>query len=195
MIRMIAGIHHPGASRLRDGGIMRHLKLGLLCAVIVLAGCERRQRPAPPRPAPPPETVQPAISTAAYFATAASIDLLSIRASEHAMRHSADARTRQIAQMLLQDHRGTSSQLSMAGRRLNMLPSATLLPRHQALLTQLQASADMDSLYRRQMLAVHEEAVRLQDAYAERGDSPTLRPVAKSAATVERRHLERLRGL
>lgn len=174
---------------------MRQLKIGLLCAVIFIAGCERRERPAPPRPVPPPTTVQPAISTAAYFATAASIDLFTIRASEHALRHSASARTQQAAQMLLQDHRGTSAQLSMAGRRLNLLPSATLLPRHQALLTALQASTDFDRLYRQQLLSVHEEAARLQSAYAERGDSPTLRPVAEAAASIERRHLERLRAL
>ena len=175
---------------------MRHWKVGLLCAAVLVAGCERRERPAPPRPTvPPPTTAQPVISTAAYFATAASIDLFAIRASEHALRHSANARTRQVAQMLLQDHRGTSAQLSMAGRRLNMLPSATLLPRHQVLLTSLQSSTDLDRLYRQQLLSAHEEAVRLQSAYGERGDSATLRPVAEAAAIIERRHLERLRSL
>ena len=57
---------------------------------------------------------------------------------------------------MIADHQGTSAQLSFGGRRLNLLPSATLLPAHQALFDELSASGDFDATYRRQQIAVHQ---------------------------------------
>jgi putative membrane protein len=95
--------------------------------------------------------------------------------------------------MMISAHKGTSSQLSLAGRRLNLLPSATLSPRYQAMLDSLQAAANFDAVYRQQQTAVHREAVALHSAYAARGTSPTLRPVAAAILPVLQRH-QRLLG-
>ena len=102
----------------------------------LLAGCASRA-PAPRGPSPAPPVVVPSIAplaSAAYVAMASSIDLFEIRSAELALQRSRDADHRALAEMLIEAHKGTSAQLSFAGRRLNLLPSATLLPRHQAML-------------------------------------------------------------
>jgi putative membrane protein len=166
----------------------------------MLAGCGRREAPAPqPQPYPSTRPVPPsgarALPTTSYVATSASIDLYDIRAGELALQRSGDARIRDYASRLVEDHRGTAAQLSYAGRRLNLLPSAEMAPPHQAMFDALTASADFDSEFRRQQLDIHQQAVRMHNAYGARGESPTLRPVAANAAAVEARHLAALRSL
>ncbi len=179
-------IHRLGAAAIATG-----------LAVLVLAGCQPSERA--PRPRPPGPIVQPppgpTVSAAAYMASAASIDLFEIQSSQMALSRSRHAFHRNFASMMIGAHRGTSAQLSFAGRQLNLLPPATLLPRHQAMLAELSSSADFDGTYHRQQIAVHEEALRLHSSYARNGASPTLRPVAANAAPIVRRHLEMMRAM
>jgi putative membrane protein len=165
-------------------------------AILAVAGCQPGEQA--PRPRPPGPVVRPpgaAISAAAYVATAASIDLFEIQSSQLALSRALHPRHREFAAMMIRAHRGTSAQLSFAGRRLNLLPHPLLLPRHQAMLSELSASSDFDGTYHRQQIAIHEEALRLHSAYAGRGTSPTLRPVAANAVPIVRRHLEMMRAM
>lgn len=159
---------------------------------LVVAGCGRREAPPAPRPFPsrPPVIVTPATS-ADYVATAASIDLFVVRTSELVTARSSNAGTRDLATTLAESHRGLAAQLSFAGRRLNLLPRATLLSAHQEMLAELERSSDVDDTYRRLMKQVHDSAIRLHSAYAARGDSPTLRPVAANAEQIIRAHRAR----
>lgn len=97
--------------------------------------------------------------------------------------------------MMIQAHKGTSAQLSLEGRRLNLLPSATPLPKHQAMLNALQQAQDFDSTYRQQQRAIHAEALALHSNYAARGTSPTLRPVAAAILPIIERHIRLLNYL
>lgn len=135
------------------------------------------------------------MSPAAYVAAAGAIDLYEIRGSELALQRASMQRTRDFAETMIRDHKGTSSQLSLAGRRLNLLPSATLDARHQAMLDQLGSAADFDAAYKRQQVAVIADALALHSAYASRGTSPTLRPVAAATLPVIQRHQRLLRYL
>ena len=180
---------------LRSSGL---LAIGLgFTLVTACGGTAPLQAPPParPRPAPsvPPRAPAPAMSDSAYVATASAIDLYEIRASEMAMERSSNAAVREFAGMMITAHKGTSSQLSLAGRRLNLLPSATLNARYQTMLDSLQGAPNFDRLYRQQQTAVHREAVALHSAYAARGTSPTLRPVAAAILPVVQRH-QRLLG-
>lgn len=168
--------------------------------VLAVAGCQPSDQTPRPAPRPPGPIVQPprlgtTVSAAAYMASAASVDLFEIQSSQMALTRSRHAFHRNFASMMIGAHNGTSAQLSLAGRRLNLLPPATLLPRHQAMLAELSASADFDATYHRQQIAVHEEALRLHGNYARSGASPTLRPVAANAVPIVRRHLEMMRAM
>lgn len=173
------------------------LRLALAAALLTLAGCGRREAPPPPRPSPTPRPpvsdVRP-LSSASYVATAASIDLYHISAGELALGLARDGGLRDYAARLISDHRGTSSQLSFAGRRLNLLPPRVMAPQHQAMIDALGTASDFDSLFRRQQLDIHRSSARIHSAFAARGDSQTLRPVAANAAAVEALHLAALRN-
>ena len=178
---------------------MRRIALLAALTALALAGCARKERAPAPAPAVtkaprPPVVIRP-LFPADYVATAGSIDLFEIRSGELAMQRSSEARHRDFAEMMIAAHRGTSAQLSFSGRRLNLLPSAILLPQHQAMLDELSASANFDATYRRQQIAVHEAALKLHSDFAARGESNTLRTVARNAAPIVRRHLEMLRRM
>jgi len=170
-----------------------------IAGALLLAGCATRPAPAPqpvpsrpPRPAPP---VPGAVSPATYVAQAASIDLFVIRSSELALVRSPSASVRAFASRMIEAHQGTSAQLSFAGRRLDLLPPATMLPQQQAMYDGLKSSGDFDRTYLRLQRAVHGAALSLHANFARLGSSPTLRPVAANAEAVERTHLEMLRRL
>jgi putative membrane protein len=144
---------------------------------------------------PPAAAAVPvAISAAAYVAMASSIDLYQMKSAQLALERSQDPANRALAGHLLSAHQGTSAQLSFAGRRLNLLPTATLNPQHQAMLDALSAASDFDTLYRAQQSMVLQQGVKLHSNYAKSGSSPTLRPVAANAEAVMRANLKELRG-
>ena len=171
----------------------------LSAVLLLVAGCAREasQPSSPPyaRRAPPRAAPGRAVTPAQYVAQASSIDLFLIGASEIALRKSSNARTREFAQIEIAGHKGTSAQLSLEGRRLNLLPSAILSARHQAMLNELEQSTDFEALYRRDQLAVHKDAEALHGRYAVSGTSPTLRPVAQVVLPIIQRHLRMLKYL
>ena len=167
-----------------------HVRLlaGGFAVGLMLSGCGGGQRaPAPSRTATrpaPPLPARAAIAPADYVSSASALDLYVIKASELALSRSQVLRVREVAGRLIAAHRGSSAQLSLSGRRLNLLPSATVGPRLQALLEQLNSSASFDRDYAAQMKRAEQEAVALHRAYAAGGASPTLVPVARALAPV-----------
>ena len=176
---------------------MRTLRAAAGITALVLAGCGTRQ-PAPPppvRPAPERPAERP-LPTADYLAKAASIDLYEIRSGELALQRSGSVGNRAYAQRMIDEHRGLASQLSLAGRRLNLLPPTVLRPEQQGWLDQLIATTSpehFDATYRRQQMVAHEASYRAHYAYAFGGESPTLRMVARSAAGIEQEHGRQMR--
>ena len=170
----------------------------LIASALAVAGCATRPSgpPAGGQGATSyPPALPGAVSPATYVAQAASIDLFVVRASELARSRAQSPRLRRIADQLVVEHKGLAAQLSFAGRRLNLLPAATMLPQHQAMFDELAASGAFDQTYLRQQRAIHGAALSLHADYARRGSSPTLRPIATNAAAVERQHLALLRNL
>ena len=176
---------------------MRRLRAFAVTALI-LAGCATKT-PTPQSQLPSATTggrpLRGPVSPATYVAQANSIDLFVIRSSELALSRSSNSAIRDAANRLIAAHRGTSAQLSFAGRRLNLLPGATLLPEHQALFDELSSSGDFDRTWLRMQRSVHGAALALHSDYARRGTSPTLRPVAANAAAVEQADLDLLRRI
>ncbi|MFC7535963.1 DUF4142 domain-containing protein [Sphingomonas sp. GCM10030256] len=166
-----------------------------LAGALLLSACGTTPQPRTP---PPVVVVEPrpaqVLSPAAYVQRAASLDLFVVRASEMALQRSTDPRTRGLAERMLADHRGLAGQLSLAGRRLNLLPAAAMLPEQQGELDLLSRSRPIETGYQRRVMVAHQEALQLHGDFARAGSSPTLRPVAANAERVERRHLTELPG-
>jgi putative membrane protein len=179
---------------------MMHLRKAFFGVVILaLSACGREEMRPLPSPGATRETPRPpagpALTPAQYVARASSIELFLIGASEMALRKSQNARTREFAQIEIPAHKGLSAQLSLEGRRLNLLPSATLEARHQAMLNALDQAPDFDALYRSDEQSVHHEAEALHSRYAVSGTSPTLRPLPGVLIPVIQRHLRMLKYL
>ncbi len=168
-------------------------KLAFLVAIL-LVGCTTKP-PAPElRPRSAPAVVQPAmpaLTPADYVAISASRSLLLVRAAELAAAR--DPSLAPEARRVAADHRGIAAQLNFAGRRLDLLPSAELLPGDRMQLDLLERSADVATAWRRIVAGALAGCDRHESAYAERGTSPTLRPVARFALDVCREELARLR--
>ena len=167
-------------------------------ALLLLAACASRESvtaasvPAASRYAPRSVPRSAPLSSASYVASASSIELYEIQSAELALQRARTKRVRDFAASVLDAHRGASMQLSLAGRRLNLLPSATLSPTHQAMMDELRSAADFDSVYRRQQITVHRDALAGHRNYAAVGTSPTLRPVAAALAPLFQRYLRQL---
>jgi putative membrane protein len=177
---------------------MRRIAVTLAASSLALAGCGGGGggggSTSVPSAAVAPAAISPVIlSAAAYVATASSIDLFQLKSAELALQRSRDPDLRMFAERARSAHQGTSAQLSFAGRRLNLLPTATLSPEHQAMLDALTAAGDFDNIYRSQQNLVLQEGVRLHADFAKGGASPTLRPVAANAENVMRANLQALR--
>ena len=169
-------------------------RIAIAASALGLAGCASNA-PQPSRPVSRPVVQQAPVSAATYVAQAASIDLFVIRSSELALVRSRSAQIRDAAARMIVTHQGTSAQMSLAGRRLDLLPSASMLPQQEAMYDDLQSSGDFDAAYIRLQRSIHGAALSLHSSYAGGGGSATLRPVAANAAQVERGHLEMLRNL
>ena len=173
---------------------------GAVLLALAACGGGAQRVPPPPRPI---SGVQPLSAEAnaalnspqRFVALAGSQSLFSVRASEMAVSRVSDYRLRGIADDIAHEHLGIGAQLSFAGRRLDLLPSAELSAHHQAMLDELRGAANFDATYKRQQSAVLNEAWALHRAYAVRGSSPTLRPVSVMAAPILGREVNALRKI
>lgn len=159
----------------------------------LLAGCAPK-RPAPP---PPPPLVTPvpsvrALDPESYMAFAGSSALFAVRASNFAEARGSTNKLKKFASQVVMDQTGIGAQLNFAGRYVNLLPSSRLLPQHQSMLDTLATASDFDGTYKAQMATVLRLAAAAHRAFEARGDSPTLRPVARFAAPVCEKNLAAL---
>jgi hypothetical protein len=131
------------------------------------------------------------MAAADYFRVSASRSLLLVRAGE--LVAARDPVLAEDAQRVAAAHRGVAMQLNLAGRRLNLLPPAELLPFDQAQFEALSNSPDLSAAWRQMVGLALSRCDSHEADYARRGASPTLRPVARFALGVCREELARLR--
>jgi predicted outer membrane protein len=166
---------------------------GLAGTALVVAGCSSSPRPAAPQSTFVLPSTAAALTPAIYMQLASSSSLYAIRASELAMQRSQSNRVRTAARAIIADQGGVGSQLSYAGRRLDLLPTATLTAQQAADLERLTTTANFDEDYRRTVGATLSRSLEAHQAFARAGSSPTLRPVAEMAAPVTKKNLDAVR--
>ena len=164
-----------------------HCALGALILLLCASGCSTGERP-PARPAtaaprPPQAAPAPAaMSSTRYFAEATAIDLFQLRAADIALQRGS-GRVRTYALESKRQHQAISAQMSFAGRYLDLLPSRVLPAEYEQMLGTLLSAQDFNAVYLDQQRRLGPRALRLHTDYARGGASPTLRPVAKFAAS------------
>lgn len=168
-------------------------RIATVAALALVAGCAGDRGPPPSRPITVLPSAAAALTPAIYMQLVSSSSLFAVRASELAQTQAGSSSLRSTARAIVSDQGGVASQLSFAGRRLDLLPSATLPAPMIADLERLRTSSDFDNEYRRLVGAALARAAEAHETYARRGASPTLRPVATMAAPVTRRNLQAVR--
>lgn len=176
---------------------MKYFLFGGTMIVLALGGCSTSREQPPTSATPQARPAQPspspsAISTSRYFAEASAIDLFQLRAADIALQR-ATGPARSFALESKRRHQAISAQMSFAGRYLDMLPARVLPAEYQQLLSALLSAGDFNSVYLAQQRRVCERALKLHSDYARSGSSPTLRPVAKFAASAVQSELQFLR--
>ncbi len=159
---------------------------------LVIGACASKA-PAPVAPVATTTAAVPVLTAAAYFAAASSAALFAVKSSELAMQRSSDPEVIRLAKMRKRNGEGIGGQLSFAGRRLDMLPSAALTPAYQAKLDALARSLDFDRAYLEMQDAEVDQTLRLHRSFATGGGSATLRPVAELGADLTAREDAALR--
>jgi putative membrane protein len=126
-------------------------------------------------------------------------DMYEVTTGRLALEKSEDAKTREFAQMMIDDHTRSAQALkdaasagdqAAAGNRVFNMP-ASLDPQHQGRLDILERldGKDFDREYLSQQMTVHREALELLKAYAGTGDVAELRQFAQNAIpTVQKHH-------
>lgn len=161
-------------------------------AALFLANCSTSRAP-PPRPVTVLPSEAAALTPAIYMQVASNVALFAVRASQLAEQRSTDGGLRSSARVIAADQRGVGSQLSFAGRRLDLLPRDNLPAAMEADLASLAQSGDFDREYRRLVGQALARALEAHELFARAGSSATLRPVAAMAAPVTRRDLNAVR--
>lgn len=158
---------------------------GAAALALTIAGCASKAPP--PATATITTTSAPVLTSAAYFAAASSAALFAVKSAELAMQRSSNPEVLRVAAMRKANGEGIAGQLSFAGRRLDMLPSASLPPVYQARLDALAASPDFDRDYLKVQGMEVDQTLRLHRGFATGGGSATLRPVAELGAELTAR--------
>lgn len=174
---------------------MKALFAALLAAsALSVAGC---MTPMDDRSAVAEDPMSPLMAPG-YIQMAASSDMFEIESSGLALQASRNPAVRSFAQMMINDHSRTSSEMMDAARQIGLdAPPPRMLPHHAEMLERLRAAQPMefDRAYKAEQIAAHEEALTLHRNYADRGDAPPFRALAARAVPIVEMHYEHARNL
>lgn len=148
-------------------------------------------------PAPAPVSTPGTGATAGYAAAVAQADLYEIEASKLALERSNSPEIKQFAQMMIDGHSQTTTELKSALAAAGLAVTPALDPRHQTMLAALRDKTALafDTAYLDQQSVIHGEALALHERYAGNGDNPVVKAFAAKTAPVVQAHLDTARKL
>ncbi|WP_300573415.1 DUF4142 domain-containing protein [Phenylobacterium sp.] len=132
-----------------------------------------------------------------YVMNAAVSDMYEIEAGRMAQEKGQSAETRELGEMLVNDHTTSSGRLAELARAAGETPPTEMDERRQGLIDNLRAAegAQFDEVFAEQQVAAHQEAITLHEGYAESGDNAELAAFARDLVPKLRTHLERAQAL
>ena len=137
-------------------------------------------------------------STKEFVQAAAQSDAFEIVEARTALAQSHDPHVRAFAEQMIPAHAETTQALQQAAVKAGVAPPTQGLGGdQQKLLSALQSQRgpDFDRTYARQQVLSHQEALIVEQAYAEHGDNADVRQAARSAVPVIERHLKMAKQL
>ncbi len=174
---------------------MKTLFVALVGAAALLAGCASTSEDMGP-PIAAFDPMSP-LSAPGYMGMAASGDMFEIESSRIALQRSQNPAVRGFAQMMIDHHSRTTSEMMATAQRVNLPPPppGMLPPQRDALERVRAAGMDFDSVYKREQIMGHQMALDLHRNYAAQGDLPPFREFAGRTVPVIEEHLGRAQSL
>jgi putative membrane protein len=161
----------------------------------LLAGCASNTGAGGPAAATDPMSP---LSAPGYMRMAASSDMFEIESSRIALVNSQSPQVRSFAQMMIDHHTRTTQELTTVATQARFAPPAPqMLPPQMAALDRVRAAqpGEFDSVYKREQIAGHQEALSLHRSYGAQGDTPALREFANRTVPIIESHLGQAQNL
>jgi putative membrane protein len=189
--------------------LARQFRLGLLAAAALslgLTACGEPENPASEATTTMPETTANGAATDTagvdaettnYVEKAAVSDMYEIESSRLALERSTVQPVKDFAQMMIDAHTATSTEMSGLVSGAGIMPPTALDNDHMGKMDQLrEASAeDFDDRYIDQQTAAHEAALDLHRDYADGGQNAALQAFAAKTAPAVEQHLQQVKAL
>jgi putative membrane protein len=161
----------------------------------LLAGCASNSGSAGPATATDPMSP---LSAPGYMRMAASSDMFEIESSRIALVNSQSPQVRSFAQMMIDHHTRTTQDLTTVATQARFAPPPPqMLPPQMAALDRVRAAppGDFDTVYKREQIAGHQEALSLHRSYGAQGDTAALRDFANRTVPIIESHLAQAQNL
>jgi putative membrane protein len=127
---------------------------------------------------------------------AASSGMYEIQSSEIVLTDAnADADVQAFAQKMIADHTKAAGDLQAAATKSGLSVPAAPDAKHAAMVSDLSAASDKVSVYKKQQLDAHEEAVALHQSYGSAGTDANLKAYADATTPVLKMHLDHIKML
>ncbi len=139
-----------------------------------------------------------AMSPTDYVTAAGQSDQFEIQEGQLAQSQGKSAKVKAFGKEMITDHTKSTAMVVAAAQKAGLSPSTPALRSdQQQMLSQLQAASgdDFDRLYIQQQTQSHQEALQLQQGYAQNGDSKPLKAVAAKITPVVQKHLTMLQQM
>lgn len=134
-----------------------------------------------------------------YVTAAGQSDQFEVQEGKMAESMAKSSKVRAFGRRMVKDHTDSTQQVMAAARASGMPPMAPppLTADQQQMIAQLQSTsgADFDRTYVQQQMQSHQQALAVQQGYAQNGSDPNLKTVAGKIVPVVEHHIQMLQGL
>jgi putative membrane protein len=175
---------------------MKALFLAAAVSLIATSALAQSSRAPAAAQAQPGQKVSSA--TQEFVQKAAVSDLFEIKAGDLVQQKARSSDYKQFGQMLKTDHTKTSDQIkSMAKNMPGLQLPADLDTAHKAKFDKLQSlsGAQFEDQFKNDAVAGHQDAIKLFEAYAQKGDNPDLKKFAQDTLPKLKEHLQHAQSL
>ncbi len=176
---------------------------GFTCLAAALslsaAGFAYAQDAAPPPPMTPSAMADMAKSPGAYITAAGQSDKFEVMEGKLAAKMGSTDKVRAFGQKMVTDHHKSTMMVMAAAKKsgLPKMPPPALRPDQQDMVAQLKAASGpaFDSLYVQQQMQSHQQALMVQQNYAQNGTDKHLKMAATKIVPVVQEHISMLQGM